>query len=96
MRWILASTFSILVVSVTVLQTELNDVRHRLAAATTQNQSTAAALEKLEKDLFAKMRADEKTRLAILALEQAQRNRAINEGLNRLPLGDFDKPMLWR
>jgi len=41
--------------------------------------------------VLAKMQAVE----AELAREQAARAAAINEGLNKLPMGDFDKPALW-
>jgi len=56
---------------------------------------SAAEIKEFEADFFAKVRADEKMRLAKEALEQAQRNATLREGLNWLPTKDMDKPVLW-
>ena len=96
MRWISLSVLSVLIGALALLQLEVNDLKTQLAKVGSVDQKVAAAVKQFEKDLFARMRADEKTRLGILAEQEAQRNRAIQEGLNRLPLGDFDRPQHWQ
>jgi hypothetical protein len=92
MKGLFSCIIGLLICAVALLQREINDLKGRLRQA---DQRTAAAIEKFESDLLAKLRADEKTRLAAQILADAQRKAAINEGLRHLPTGDLNKPALW-
>jgi hypothetical protein len=92
MKGLFSCAIGLLICAVALLQREINDLKTRLRQA---DQRTVAAIEKFETDLLAKMRADDKTKLAAQVLADAQRRAALNEGLKHLPTGDFDKPALW-
>jgi hypothetical protein len=77
------------------LQVEINDLKVQLAKMGSLDAKAAAAVKQFETDFFAKLRADEKARLAKEAMEQAQRNAALQQGLNWLPTRDMNKPVLW-
>ena len=77
------------------LQVEINDLKVQLAKMGSLDAKAAAAVKQFETDFFAKLRADEKARLAREAMEQAQRNAALQQGLNWLPTRDMNKPVLW-
>ena len=96
MRWISPAFISLLCLAVVLLQREVIDLRKsQLAQAQALDAKAAAAIKQFEADFFAKLRADEKARLAKEALAQAQRNAALQQGLNWLPAKDMDKPVLW-
>jgi hypothetical protein len=95
MKWLLSSIVVFITVVATQLQLEINDLKSRLEKVGALDSKAAAAIKQFETDFFAKVRADEKTRLAKEALAQAQRNAALREGLNWLPTKDMDKPVLW-
>jgi hypothetical protein len=67
----------------------------QLAQAAALDARAAAAVRKFEVDLFAKLRAQEKTALGAQAWQNMLRDEALKEGLNRLPMGDFDRPQYW-
>jgi hypothetical protein len=95
MKWLLSSIVVFITVVATQLQLEINDLKAQLRKMGTLDSKAAAAIKQFETDLFAKVGADEKTRLAKEAMEQAQRNAALQQGLNWLPTKDMDKPVLW-
>src|SRR6516165_2678357 len=91
MKWLLASVVAFVTV---VAAIEINDLRVQVSKMGSFDAQAAAAVKQFESDFFAKLRADEKTRLAKEALEQAQRNAALQQGLNWLPTQDMNKPVL--
>ena len=96
MKWIQPSVIALLIAMVAALQTEINNLKTQLAKMGSLDAKAAAAVKQFETDFFAKVRADEKARLAQQAMQDAQRNRALQQGLNWLPTDDMNKPMLWR
>ena len=95
MKWIQPSVIALLIAMVAALQTEINNLKTQLAKMGSLDAKAAAAVKQFETDFFAKLRADEKARLAQQAMQDAQRNRALQQGLNWLPTGDINKPVLW-
>ena len=92
MKWLLASIVAFVTV---VAAIEINDLRVQVSKMGSFDAQAAAAVKQFETDFFAKLRADEKARLAREAMEQAQRNAALQQGLNWLPTRDMNKPVLW-
>ena len=95
MKWIQPSVIALLIAMVAALQTEINNLKTQLAKMGSLDAKAAAAVKQFETDFFGKVRADEKARLAQQAMQDAQRNRALQQGLNWLPTGDMNKPVLW-
>jgi len=95
MKWIQPSVIALLIAMVAALQTEINNLKTQLAKMGSLDAKAAAAVKQFETDFFAKVRADEKAKLAQRAMQDAQRNRALRQGLNWLPTGDMNKPVLW-
>jgi hypothetical protein len=86
---------SALVAAIASLQWEIINLNSDLEKLRVGDLTVVAAIQKFEKDLIAKQRADEKARLAAQAIQDAQRNAALQQGLNWLPTGDMNKPVLW-
>jgi hypothetical protein len=92
MKWLLASIVAFVTV---VAAIEIDGLRVQVSKMGSFDAQAAAAVKQFEADFFAKVAADEKARLAKEAMEQAQRNAALQQGLNWLPTGDMNKPVLW-
>jgi hypothetical protein len=95
MKWLLSSIVVFITAVAVQLQLEIIDLRSQLGKVGTADSKAAAAIKQFEADFFAKVRAEEKARLAKEAVQQAERNAALQEGLNWLPTKDMDKPVLW-
>ena len=95
MKWILSLIVVLITAVLVQLQLQISDLRSQLGKAGTLDSKAAAAIKQFETDFFAKVRADEKTRIAKEAMEQAQCNAALQQGLSWLPTKDMDKPVLW-
>jgi hypothetical protein len=95
MKWIQPSVIALLIALLAAMQTEINDLKAQQAKIGSLDAKAAAAVKQFETDFFAKLRADEKARLAQQAMQDAERNRALQQGLNWLPTGDMNKPVLW-
>jgi len=86
---------SALVAVIATLHWEIINLNSNLEKLRVGDLTVVAAIQKFEKDLIATQRADEKARLAAQTMQDAQRNAALREGLNWLPTGDMNKPVLW-
>ena len=95
MKWLLIAPISLVVASIIGLQVEVHSLAKALAEARLESTSAAAAVEKFEKDFFANERARQKESLAARAMEDAAQRRAIDRGLNGLPVGNFRGPVYW-
>jgi hypothetical protein len=95
MKWLLIAPISLLVTAMIGLQVEIHNLAKELAKARWDRTSTAAAVEKFERDLFANQRAHEKESLAARAMQDAAQRRAIDQGLSGLPVGNFRGPVYW-
>ncbi|MGA8659222.1 MAG: hypothetical protein WB586_24090 [Chthoniobacterales bacterium] len=95
-NWVTPGIYALLIGALISLQLEIRNLNAELQKVRSGEASaTAAAVAKFERDLLAKQRADEKARLAAQAQEDAARRRNIDQGLNRLPMGNFRAPVYW-
>ena len=86
-KWIWPSVVGLLMCCIAVMQKEIVDLQSRA--------DPAAAIQKFERDLFARMQGAEDLRQAQQAAQQAQWNAAVTQGLHGLPMKDLDKPAMW-
>ena len=87
--------FSLLVAAIIGLQIEIRNLAMEVAKARWEGTSTAAAMEKFERDFFANQRAHEKERIATQSTQDAARASCIDQGLSGLPVGSFRGPVYW-
>jgi hypothetical protein len=78
--------------AVAELRNEVLDLKKQIPAS---GDSAAAAVRQFEKDFFARMNGEAIARQNVLAQQQAQRNAAIQQGLNGLPMKNLGQPVPW-
>jgi hypothetical protein len=86
-KWIWPSVVALLMCCIAVMQKEIVDLQSRA--------DPAAAIQKFERDFFSRLNAEGKARAAQQAVQDAQWNAAVTEGLRGLPTKDLDKPAMW-
>jgi hypothetical protein len=91
MKWMLVAVLVLL----GAIGIELKNLESKLDKLGSADSAAAAAVEKFEKDFFAKLSADEKARLAAIAEQDAARRKNIDAGLSALPSGNFRSPVYW-
>ena len=86
---------ALLILALVGLQWEVKNLEIELRNLRSAEAAAAAAVEKFEKDLLAKQRADQKAALGALSEQEAARRRNIDQGLNALPTAGFRSPVYW-
>ncbi len=94
-NWNLYAVCAVLVAALLGLQAEIKNLERELRSLRLSYSATAAAIAKLERDLFAKQAADRNAAAAAAAEQDAARRRNIDQGLNALPTGNFRSPVYW-
>jgi putative heme iron utilization protein len=87
-NWVLLAISASLASAVVVLQTEVASVQSKL---TSRDSAVAAQLAKFEKDLFARLNAEQIARSNAVDKTQAQQNAAAKAELQGLPSDGFHK-----
>jgi regulator of replication initiation timing len=87
-NWILLAISASLASAIVVLQTEVNDLQSKLAS---RDSKADAEVAKFEKDVLARLNAEQIARSDAIAKAQAQQKAAAKAELQRLPSDGFHK-----
>ena len=87
-NWILLAISASLATAVVVLQMEVTDLQSKLAS---RDSTTAAEVAKFEKDLFARLNAEQIAKSNAINKAQAQQNAAAKAEFQSLPSDGFHK-----
>jgi hypothetical protein len=82
MKWLFLTPISLLVPAVILLQAELHNLAIEVAKARCENGRAALAVEKFERDFFARM-------------EAPAPRRTIDDRMKKLPVDNFRGPVSW-
>ena len=82
MKWLLLTPISLLVPAIILLQVEIHNLALEVAKARWESGSAALAVEKFERDFFARM-------------EAPAPRRTIDDGMKKLPADNFRGPVSW-
>jgi septal ring factor EnvC (AmiA/AmiB activator) len=94
-NWGAYAVGALLILAMTGLQWEIKNLENELRNLRSADAAAAAAVEKLEKDIQANQRADQKAALGTLSEQEAARRRNIDKGLSALPTAGFRSPVYW-
>jgi hypothetical protein len=87
-NWVLLVISATLAIAVAVLQTEVADLQSKLAS---RDSGMAAQVAKFEKDLFARLNAEQIAKSNAINKAQAQQNAAAKAEFQSLPSDGFHK-----
>jgi hypothetical protein len=82
MKWLFLTPVSLLVPAVILLQVEVHNLGLEVAKAGWESGNAALAVEKFERDFFAKM-------------ERSAPRRTFDDGMKKLPADNFRGPVSW-